>query len=483
VHQNQLFNRTRIQLTGFYAIVIGLITLMSGFAVHLVLIRAFERTVNRELDTLSGTVHDTLEAVLQQPGIVNPIAIDLLPGLCVTGKVCAPIKANAKIAELTQQQGYCLRLLNLTDQEIATLGTKPHPFGTKTTTPPTHSHSHSQTHWQTVTDARGERYHIHTLPLKTIDNRDWGYLQVAQSFHQLDEYMGSLHLILIFGIPLAMLLIGGASWWLSGLAMQPIYQSYQQMQQFTADAAHELRTPLAVTRIAVESALEATRIEPESRTNLEIAQRQIRQLTLLAEDLLWLSRLEAKQLPLKLQPCCLNDLVSDLEEELAPLAIEHSLTNPLQKSIDLRLEISIDRPLYVIGDCDRLYRAISNLITNAIQYTPGGGVVTIGLAYVDRHAIITIEDTGIGIAATDLPHIFDRFYRVQSDRSRATGGTGLGLAIASAIVRSHQGTIQVQSQVQSSSLATSLPWRIPRQGTTFTVRLPAKQRSVGWVEE
>ena len=460
MHQNRLFNRTRIQLTVTYAIVIGIITLMSGFAIHLVLIRAFERTVNRELDTLSGTVHDTLEAVLEQPGIVNPISIDLLPGLCVTGKVCAPIKTNAKIAELTQKQGYCLRLLNLTGQEIATLGTKPHPFALQTTSPPTHSHP--KTHWETITDPSGERYHIHTLPLKTIDNRDWGYLQVAQSFQQLDEYMGSLHLILIFGIPLAMLLIGGASWWLSGLAMQPIYHSYQQMQQFTADAAHELRTPLAVTRIAVESALDADSLELESRTNLEIAQRQIRQLTLLAEDLLWLSRLEAKQLPLKLQPCCLNDLVSDLEEELAPLAISSSL--------DLRLEILPRQPLSVIGDCDRLYRAIANLITNAIQYTPAGGVVTIGLAYSERNAIITIEDTGIGIAAADLPHIFDRFYRVQTDRARNTGGTGLGLAIASAIIRSHQGTIQVQSQINSSQTAS--------RGTIFTVRLPAKMKAI-----
>jgi signal transduction histidine kinase len=140
--------------------------------------------------------------------------------------------------------------------------------------------------WKTITDDRGERYHIHTLPLKTIDNRDWGYLQVAQSFDRLDEYTSSLHLILIFGIPLVMLLIGGASWWLSGLAIEPIYQSYQQIQQFTADAAHELRTPLAVTRIAVESALDVEVIEPETRNNLEIAQRQVRHLTRLAEDLL-----------------------------------------------------------------------------------------------------------------------------------------------------------------------------------------------------
>jgi signal transduction histidine kinase len=434
---------------------------MSGFAIHLVLIRAFERTVNRELDTLSGTIHDTLEAILEQPGIVNPLATGLLPGLCLTGKSCAPIKANAKIVELTQKQGYCLRLLDLRGQEIATLGTKPHPFALQIRSPPTHSHP--KTYWETITDPRGERYHIHTLPLKTIDHRDWGYLEVAQSFQQLDEYMGSLHLILIFGVPLAMLLIGGASWWLSGLAMQPIYQSYQQMQQFTTDAAHELRTPLAVTQIAVESALAEKVIEPASRNNLEIAQRQIRHLTCLAEDLLWLSRLEAKQLPVKFQPCCLNDLVSDLEEELAPLAIA--------ALIDLRLEILTSQQLYTIGDSDRLYRSISNLIHNGIKYTPAGGVVTIRLESVDRDAVITIEDNGIGIAAADLPHIFDRFYRVQSDRSRGTGGTGLGLAIANAIVRSHQGTIQVQSQVESSSTAC--------RGTIFTVRLPAKTKLTG----
>jgi signal transduction histidine kinase len=459
VHQNRLFNRTRIQLTGFYAIVIGLMTLISGGAIHLVMIRTFERSVNRELDTLAGTVHDNLEAVLQQPEVVDSVAMNSLPGLCIVGKQCSSVKPDSKIAELTKQQGYYLRLLSLKGREIATLGANKHKF-TDNRLP--------TIHWQTITDERGQRYHIHTLALKTAKNQDWGYLQVAQSFNRLDEYMASLHLILIFGIPLAMLLIGGASWWLSGLAMQPIYHSYQQMQQFTADAAHELRTPLAVTRIAVESALDRSIIKSETHSDLEIVQRQIHHLSRLAEDLLWLSRLEANQFPLQLQPCCLNDLVRDLEEELAPLAIEHSITEPHQKNIDLRLEISTDRSLYIVGDCDRLYRAISNLITNAIQYTPAGGVVKIGLYYADRHAIITIADNGIGIAAADLPHIFDRFYRVQSDRSRSTGGTGLGLAIASAIVRAHQGTIRVESQIESSSSVD--------RGTTFTVRLPAKTK-------
>ena len=288
-----------------------------------------------------------------------------------------------------------------------------------------------------------------------LQGQDWGYLQVAQSFHHLDEYMNSLHLILIFGVPLAMLLISGVSWWLSGLAMQPIYQSYQQIQQFTADAAHELRTPLAVARIAVESTLDAAIIAPESRNNLEIVQRQVYHLSRLAEDLLWLSRLEAKQLPVRDRVCCLNDLVSDLEEELAPLAVV--------AAIDLRLEILADRLLYIIGDSDRLYRAIANLINNAIQYTPAGGVVTIGLESSDRTAIVTIQDNGSGIAVADLPHIFDRFYRVQTAR-HTTGGTGLGLAIVRAIVIAHHGSINVDSQLDV--------------GSKFTVRLPIKTQKI-----
>ena len=450
MRQNRLFNRTRIQLTGSYAIVIGLITLISGCGIHLVMVRAFERTVDRELNTLAGTVHDTLEAVLQQPEIVDPVATKLLPGLCVVGQECSPVKPHSKIAELTKKQGYCLRLLSLKGQTIATLGAKQHKF-TRSFASPTENKILTM-NWETITDDRGERYHFHTLPLKTIDNRNWGYLQVAQSFDRLDEYMNSLRLVLIFGVPLAMLLIGGASWWLSGLAIQPIYQSYQQIQQFTADAAHELRTPLAVTRIAVESALDVAVIEPETRNNLEIAQRQVRHLTRLAEDLLWLSRLEAKQLPVQFQPCCLNDLVSDLEEELAPLAMAHS--------IDLRLEILVKQSTYVMGDSDRLYRSIANLINNAIQYTPAHGVVTIRLESLERNATVTIEDNGIGIDAADLPHIFDRFYRVQADRARNTGGTGLGLAIVKAIVQAHHGSIQVDSQLDL--------------GSKFTMRLPIK---------
>ena len=338
-------------------------------------------------------------SVLEQPGIVNSIGLNLLPGLCTVDGKCSPSKIDSKIVELTQQQGYCIRLLDLNGRSIATLGSIKHQFIDKMPT----------MHWKTITDDRGERYHIHTLGLKTIDNRDWGYLQVAQSFHQLDEYMNSLHLILIFGIPLLMLLITGVSWWLSGLAMQPIYQSYQQIQQFTADAAHELRTPLSVERIAVDSALDPEIIESETRNNLEIIHRQVKHLSRLAEDLLWLSRLEAKQLPAQSQPCCLNDLVSDLEEELAPLAIA--------AQIDLNLEILVDRQIYINGDSDRLYRSIANLtafgknVVAQVREMTGFDRVLLYQFDDDGHGAVIAEDKaaqmesylGLHFPASDIP--------------------------------------------------------------------------------
>jgi signal transduction histidine kinase len=122
--------------------------------------------------------------------------------------------------------------------------------------------------------------------------------------------------------------------------------------------------------------------------------------------------------------------------------------------------VRVDRPLIVEGDEEQLYRLVSNLIVNGIQYTPAGGTVTAILKRNDTQAVIEIRDTGMGIAASEQKRIFDRFYRVHSDRSRHTGGSGLGLSIAQAIARSHHGSLEVNS--------------ILDQGSTFIVRLPLK---------
>ena len=142
--------------------------------------------------------------------------------------------------------------------------------------------------------------------------------------------------------------------------------------------------------------------------------------------------------------------VTDLESANA--------ANSSTKSLTLTSAVRIHNPLNVIGDEEQLYRLVSNLIVNAIQYTLAGGQVTVVLDRSDDRALIHIQDTGIGIAPSEQTQIFDRFYRVNSDRSRNTGGSGLGLSIAKAIVQAHQGSIQVQSELG--------------KGSAFTIRLP-----------
>jgi signal transduction histidine kinase len=128
---------------------------------------------------------------------------------------------------------------------------------------------------------------------------------------------------------------------------------------------------------------------------------------------------------------------------------------------DIHLKTDIHKqPIDILGDEEQLYRLFSNLITNAIQYTPKDGQVKVTVIREERHAIVRVQDTGIGIASADQKRIFNRFYRVNSDRSRITGGAGLGLAISKAIVQAHKGSFQVQSQLG--------------QGSIFTVRLPLK---------
>ncbi|MEP0873262.1 ATP-binding protein, partial [Trichocoleus desertorum AS-A10] len=277
--------------------------------------------------------------------------------------------------------------------------------------------------------------------------------QIGRSLQEFDDHLATLRLLLAVGLPLSMLMVGGASWWLAGLAMQPVFRSYAQMQQFTADAAHELRTPIAAIRATVEAVENTDSLSPEDvQETLGAIARQNYRLAALVQDLLLLSRMDQKKVVEKRQRCCLNDLISDLVESLSVLEIA--------APIHLAAQIRVKASLYVLGDENQLSRLLSNLIVNALQYTPSGGSVTVTLEQTDAHALIQIQDTGIGIAPAEQSRIFERFYRVSSDRSRQTGGTGLGLAIAKAIVEAQQGRLKVQSELG--------------KGSTFTICLPLK---------
>ncbi len=460
MNQNRLFLLTRTRLALWYAVVMGVILSLSGFGVYRAIAHAHWVAVDRELESVAGTLHDSLELKLKQPGRLEPIVVQLLPDLCVTGDRCFPqpqpgrsndascavsIDSTAPpprhLLSVISQGNYYLRLLDRSGCLIAVAGQLPESVQFTLTAQ----------QWQILKDASGTRYQQISLLLHTSNQRDWGYMQVGRSLKDFDDYLATVRWILFLGLPITMGLVGVSSWWLAGRAMQPIYQSYRQIQQFTADAAHELRTPLAATQATVESALLMPYLdESEARDILKTIERQNRRLTQLVADLLLLARLERQPMPVRRQPCCLNDIVSDLVEELAALAIASGVT--------LTSEVRVHKPLNVIGEEEQLYRLVSNLIVNALQYTPSDGQVTVVLDCSDHHALIHIQDMGIGISRQEQMRIFERFYRVNSDRSRASGGSGLGLAIAQAIVQAHQGSIQVQSELG--------------KGSTFTIRLP-----------
>lgn len=442
MNQNKLFNRTRSQLAISYAAVMGLILSLLGFGVYKAIAHAHWVAIDRELESVAGTLHDSLELKLQQPGRLEPIVNELLPNLRVIGvnglKEQIP---HRHILSAISESYYYIRLFDYSGKLIATAGAYPAEL------PPTFNSKY----WQTLTDTKGNIYHQISVSLHTKTQTNWGYFQVGRSLQDFNDYLSTVKLILKLGLPTALILIGFSSWLLAGLAMKPIYASYRQIQQFTADAAHELRTPLAASQATVESALLMPQLdEKEAREILRTIDRQNRRLTQLVADLLLLARMDSQAKSDRPQLCCLNDLVSDLVEELAAMAIA--------SGVALTSEMRVQQLLNVVGNSDQLYRLVANLIVNAIQYTPAGGKVTVILDSSHTEAIIQVRDTGIGIGAIEQRRIFDRFYRVNSDRSRHTGGSGLGLAIAQTIARAHRGSLSARSELG--------------QGATFLLRLP-----------
>jgi signal transduction histidine kinase len=448
--QIRLFSKTRRQLALWYAMVMGLILTLCGLAVYKVIIDAYLVSINRELESVTGTLHNVIEPTLKQPGRAEPVLQQVLPNICLVESGCPTPKIfnhsqnnhaeHGIFSIVYKDQQYYIRFIDNSGRLIAVSGLQPHEL------PPT-----VRTEvWQTVKAPDGHRYSQKSLLLHTQNNQVWGSIQVGRSLKDLDSRLTALKFIVGLGLPITVLLVGGSSWWLAGLAIQPINQSYKQMQQFTSDASHELRTPLAAINATVETVLDVEHLpEQEARDTLASIKRQNYRLAELVQDLLLLSRLDQQMQATQWLPCCLNVLINDLIEEFSALASAADLT--------LTSSVLCQQLLYVIGDEDQLLRLFYNLIANAIQYTPAGGYVTVILKRNNGHALIEVQDTGIGVSPHEQKRIFDRFYRVNSDRSRQTGGSGLGLAIATAIVQTHGGSLHIQSELG--------------KGSTFIVRL------------
>jgi signal transduction histidine kinase len=223
--------------------------------------------------------------------------------------------------------------------------------------------------------------------------------------------------------------------------------AFTQTRRFAADAAHELRTPLAALRGGIEVALRAERPPEEYRRVLGSSLEEVERLIRLAEDLLLLSRSSAgpdvTRAPVDLEPQLLE--VFDVGARLGQAA-----------GVSVRTDTMA--PATVRGDPTALRRALLNLVENTIKYTPPGGKVELGLATGNGMAVVTVSDTGIGLDPADADRIFEPFVRLDAARARDTGGAGLGLAIARSIAVAHGGTLWVESR--------------PGAGSRFVLRLP-----------
>lgn len=228
----------------------------------------------------------------------------------------------------------------------------------------------------------------------------------------------------------------------------------REIEQMRADliawVGHDLQTPLASIRAILEALADRMVEDPEAvQRYLLTAQRDVRSLSLLIDDLFQMAQLDAGGLPLDREASSLTDLISDTLESFTELAARQGVT------ISGQAEPGLD-PVYM--DTMRIGRVLNNLITNALRHTPSGGRIEVTARRTARGVEVAVSDTGEGIRPEDLSQIFESFYRGEKSRSRSTGGSGLGLAISRGIVRAHGGDIQVESQLG--------------RGSTFTFTLP-----------
>lgn len=348
------------------------------------------------------------------------------------------------------------------------------------------------------TDAVIGKAHLRalTVPLM-VDDRPVAILQVATSRLLVDSTQGTLLVVLGITALAAMSLVGWLSWLLTGRALSRLEmvteaaaqitraddlsrripedteardeigtlirafnatlsrleKLFTSQRRFIADVSHELRTPLTVIKGNVGLMRKMQEADEESLSGIEM---EVDRLTRMVGDLLLLAQAESGKLPLDMQNVELDTVVLEVYHQMSVLAGDR-----------IQVKLSQIDQVQVFGDRDRLKQVMLNLVGNAIQYTPAGGIVTLSLDRAGDQARFIVADTGPGIAPQDLPHIFERFYRGEKSRTRMRDGSGygLGLSIASWIVKNHGGKIEASS--------------VEGKGSTFCVWLPMKSDTMG----
>lgn len=288
-----------------------------------------------------------------------------------------------------------------------------------------------------------------TVPVKDPNTGQLiGFVRANESLEAVNQTLQQLDWGLGGGAILAIVLSGIGGTWLTLKAMHPIEQSMRQLQQFTADASHELRSPLtAIKTNATVAQKYPEGMRPTDAEKFHAILSAANQMTVLTASLLQLARLDPS-----------------LEQHQTPTNLLHTLEELSQhyqhhaQAQGITLTTQLAEPTWVLGHEDQLRQVFANLLDNALRYTPNGGTVTIRSIRVGPSILIQVQDTGIGIQAEHREKIFDRFWQADTARSYQTEGCGLGLAIARRIVQLHKGNIAVDSEwTQGSCLSVQLP--------------------------
>jgi heavy metal sensor kinase len=348
-----------------------------------------------------------------------------------------------------------------------------------------------------VQRAVGGAWRLYSRALNAPDGRLEGWLQAIASLDPVEETLAALLSALAVGLPLLLLAAGAAGTAMAARALRPIEDvaaaaasitdedlgrrigyrgsvsevsrlagsfdrmlerlqaAFERERRFTSDAAHELRTPLTALKGQIEVALRRARSPLAYRRTLAALEVYVDRLIRLADDLLFMARMDHAARPAGRIEIRLNDLLSAVAEQISHAA----------RGRGIRLRLEAPRPVTVRADMDQLIRLFLNLLDNAVRYTQDKGRIRISVQNGDGAAVVEIANTGEGIPPADLPFVFDRFFRVAADRSRRTGGAGLGLAIAREIARAHGGSIAARSEPGVlTTFTVSLPGAPPREG-------------------
>jgi heavy metal sensor kinase len=449
----------RVRLTLLYSTLVGVILLVFGSAVFLLVNILL---LNQIDETLASVARDIIQVT--RVDSVGELSYVALPPLDMT--------ANAQV-QVWNREGK----LRTSSPGIEWMTDSLDPAGLAAGRTVYHDATVRTVHWRVL-----------SVPLK-IGERMIGVLQVGTSLAVADSTRRDLANIMLGSALVSVLLAALLSWTILGRALSPLsaitdavdqinraddlsrripqrmhtndeisdlVESFNQtlerletlftsQQRFLADVSHELRTPLTVIKGNVDLMRRMKQIDEESLNSID---QEAGRLTRLVGGLLMLAQAESGKLSLSLKPVQLDALLVEVFQEMRVLA--GSKVHVHLKEID---------QLEVTGDRDRLKQVLLNLTSNAIQYTPQGGDVFLSLAKVNDQARLVVSDTGPGIPAEDLPHIFERFYRAEKSRTRSrTSGFGLGLSIAHWIVEHHGGRIEVESR--------------DGKGTTFFIWLP-----------